>query len=96
VIGAPPQSFVAVPLPLRGSMRVEHGGKSFVAEASRSAAVISPGSPMRLDWSADLEFFCFRIDVAALQAYVRSLGPDADTGEAVRFEWAPAAGCGES
>jgi hypothetical protein len=41
---------------------------------------------MRLDWSADREFFCFQIDVAALQAYVRSLGPDADTGEAVRFE----------
>jgi AraC-like DNA-binding protein len=86
VTSAPLESLVAAIVPLRGSMRVEHAGSSFVAEAGRSAAVISPETPMRLDWSEDLEFFCFRIEVAALLAYLRSLEPDADAGEAIRFE----------
>lgn len=85
VTSAPLEGFVAVLVPLRGSMRVEHEGFSFLAETGRSGAVISPGAPMRLDWSEDLEFFCFRIEVASLRAYLRSLEPEADPDEVIRF-----------
>jgi len=86
VTSAPMEDMVAVTVPLRGTMRVEHGGTTFVAEAGRSAAVISPGTPMRLDWSEDLEFFCFRIEMSALRAYLRSLGSGIGEEAAIQLE----------
>ncbi len=86
VTSPPMDDIVAITVPLRGSMRVEHGGTTFIAEAGRSAAVISPGMPMRLDWSKDLEFFCFRIDVATLNGFLRSLSSGIEPTPAVRLE----------
>ncbi|WP_326837514.1 AraC family transcriptional regulator [Amycolatopsis rhabdoformis] len=80
------EQFVAVCLPIRGSMRVTHRGREFVTEAGEAASVLSPGFPFRLDWSEDLEFFCFRIELAPLRAYLGSLSPDADTTALTRFE----------
>lgn len=75
VFGEPLWQWVGVIVPLRGAMRVRQGGFAAVAEAEKSAVVISPDESMCLDWSADLRFFCFKIELSTLRAFVRGVDP---------------------
>jgi AraC-like DNA-binding protein len=84
VMGPPLDGFVAVTLPLRGALMVDHARFRFEATAGQSAAVITPESPMVLRWSPDLEMLCLRIDMSTLQSFARCLTPRAD-GDAILF-----------
>lgn len=76
VSGAPMRGCVGVIAPVQGAMCVRQDRFAAVAEADRSAVIVSPDRPMRLDWSADLRFFCFKIELAALRAFIRSVNPE--------------------
>lgn len=73
VLGAPIRDCVGVIAPVRGAMFVRQGRFAAVAEADRSAVIVSPECPMRLDWSADLGFFCFVVDLGTLRAFARTV-----------------------
>lgn len=75
VVGAPPDGFVAVTVPLCGAMIVEHGGHRFEMVAQRSGAVITPSSSLTLRWSPGLVLLCIRLEVEALQAFADVLDP---------------------
>ncbi|MDO1481858.1 AraC family transcriptional regulator [Rhodococcus ruber] len=72
VTGPPLDGYVGLLLPVRGALRVEHAGACFVAEAGRSAAIISPTAPMRLQWSPELAMFCLRVETSGLRTFIES------------------------
>ncbi|WP_280460000.1 AraC family transcriptional regulator [Nocardia carnea] len=86
VLGAPLRESVGVVVPVRGAMGVRQGEFAAVAEAHRSAVVIPPGLPMRLDWSADLQFYCFKIGLPSLRAFACSVDPGYAAVAIGRFE----------
>lgn len=85
VTGPPLPGYIGVTIPLRGGMRVTHAGRRFDVAAGRSAAVITPHSPMTLEWSTDLELLLMRIDVSALVAFAHCIEPHLACDD-VRFE----------
>ncbi|GAB3573169.1 hypothetical protein GCM10027445_31960 [Amycolatopsis endophytica] len=76
VFGAPIRGCVGVIAPVQGTMGVRQERFAAVAEAGRSAVIVAPDFPMRLDWSSDLRFFCFKIELSALRAFARSVDPE--------------------
>jgi AraC-like DNA-binding protein len=75
--------YVAVNVPVAGSMRVGHRGREFVADA-RTAAVFSPAGDLRMQYGADLRQFIVRVDAAALLEHLVALAPQART-DTLRF-----------
>ncbi len=75
--------YVAVNIPVAGSMRVAHRGKQLVAD-SRTAAVFSPDGELRMRYGEGLRQFIVRIDAAALTGHLAALAPAAPPGE-LRF-----------
>jgi AraC-like DNA-binding protein len=73
VVGPPLKDFIAVTLPLTGSMQVTLRTDRFVVDTGRSAAVIPNDKPLRMRWSPDFSMLCARIEVPALTEFVRHL-----------------------
>ncbi|MBW0100875.1 AraC family transcriptional regulator [Pseudonocardia sp. KRD291] len=68
--------YVAVALPLTGSMTATHHGRRFDARAGRSALVGSPWSELVMDWDEALRMLVLRIDLAALRSLAARLVTD--------------------
>lgn len=85
IVGEVARDTVGVTVPIRGSMLVEHAGASFLIKAGRSAAIFSADYPLRLDWSADLEFLCFVIEERALRGLLFDVEQGVDPSLPVRF-----------
>jgi AraC-like DNA-binding protein len=75
VITPPLGDYIALILPLTGSMDVTLGPQRFRARAGTSAGVISCDAPLRMHWHDEFSMLCARIDVLALAEFVRHLDP---------------------
>jgi AraC-like DNA-binding protein len=63
---APLTDYLAVCLPLRGSMAVRHKGASFIADGRRTGFVGTPDDELIMDWGEDLELLVVRVELAEL------------------------------
>lgn len=74
---APLEDFVAVHLPVRGTLRYVCNGREHVVGA-RSGVAISPFDEVRMRWSDDLELRVVRVDLAALRSRLGAVTGPAD------------------
>lgn len=75
VVAPPLGDYIAVTLPLTGSMRASVGANEFLVSAGRSAAIIAAEGPLRMHWSPDFSMLCARIKTSALTDFVRHILP---------------------
>ncbi|PXW99866.1 AraC family transcriptional regulator [Mycolicibacterium moriokaense] len=78
VTASPMTDFMAICLPLEGSLELRQGRTRFEAQAGRGAAVLTFDEAFAMEWSADLSMFLFKIDVSALRDFAASLDPQSD------------------
>lgn len=84
-VTAPPLAdFLAICVPLVGSLALRQGRARFEARAGRGAAVISFDEPFEMRWSPDLSMFCFKIETSALKDFATTL--DAHPGNDFEIE----------
>ena len=72
----PLPEYVAVCLPLTGSMTARHAGRRLEASAGRSALVGTPASELVMDWDQALRLLVLRIDLDALRSLAARLVTD--------------------
>lgn len=72
----PLPGYVAVCVPLVGSMRAAHQGRRLDAHAGQSAVVGTPASELVMDWDEALRLLVLRIDLRALQSFAARLVTD--------------------
>ncbi|KMO66972.1 HTH-type transcriptional activator RhaS [Mycolicibacterium chlorophenolicum] len=78
-VTAPPlAAFMAVCVPLEGSLELRQGRTRFEARAGRGAVLLSFDEPFEMRWSPDLSMFCYRIDVSTLRDFATTLDSPAD------------------
>lgn len=82
----PLPDYVAVSLPLTGSMTARHQGRRLEARAGRSALVCTPGSELVMDWDEALRLLVLRIDLGALRSLAAGLVTDQPEGPDLRFD----------
>lgn len=75
----PLADFVAVHLPVQGTLVYSCNGHEYRV-GSRAAAAISPWDDVRMRWSEDLSLRVLRIELAAVEARLRALTGDAAAG----------------
>jgi AraC-like DNA-binding protein len=78
VIAPPLEDYIAVVLPLTGSMDVDLAGQRFDVVTGASAGVIHGDRPLHMRWTADYSMLCARINVSAITDMVRALDPFGD------------------
>lgn len=83
VSGPPLDGYLGALLPWSGAMRVTHGSARFEIAARRSVAVITPRSPMVLDWTRDLDMFVLRLEAAMLERFAENLTGRVNVGKYV-------------
>lgn len=66
---APLEDYVAVCLPMAGSMTARHHGRRLEAVAGRSAVVGTPDSELVMDWDPALRLLVLRVDLTALRSF---------------------------
>ena len=72
----PLPGYVAVNLPLTGSMTARHQGRRLDAVAGQSAVVGTPASQLVMDWDETLRLLVLRIDLGALRSLAARLVTD--------------------
>jgi len=72
----PLPDYVAVCLPLTGSMTARHQGRRLDARAGQSALVGTPASELVMDWDESLRLLVLRIDLGALRSLAARLVTD--------------------
>ena len=82
----PVVDYVAVCLPLTGSMTATHQGRRLDACAGRSALVASPASELVMDWDEALRLLVLRIDLGALRSLAARLVTDQPEEPDLRFD----------
>ncbi|MGW8814600.1 AraC family transcriptional regulator [Gordonia terrae] len=85
VVAPPFEDYIAVVLPLTGSMEVDLAGERFDVVAGETGGVLTAERPLRMRWTADYSMLTARIDLASMSILVRSLDPSGDE-NAVRLE----------
>lgn len=69
----PVNDYVAVCLPLTGSMTARHQGCRIEVVAGQSALVRTPESELVMDWDETLKLLVLRIDLSALRSFANRL-----------------------
>ena len=69
----PLDDYVAVCLPLTGSMTARHQGRRTDAVAGHSALVVTPQSELVMDWDEAMRLLVLRIDLSALRSFASRL-----------------------
>jgi AraC-like DNA-binding protein len=64
---APLTDYLAVCLPLRGSMAVRHKGTSCTVDGRRTGFVGTPDDELVMDWGEDLELLVMRVELSELR-----------------------------
>lgn len=82
----PLDDYVAVCLPLSGSMTARHQGRRIEAVAGRSALVGTPESELVMDWDEALRLLVLRIDLSALRSFASRLVTSAPEQPDLRFD----------
>lgn len=82
----PLHSYMAVNLPLTGSMTARHQGRRVEAVAGQSALVATPGSELVMDWDDELRLMVLRIELSALRAFASRLVTPTDERPDLRFD----------
>jgi AraC-like DNA-binding protein len=82
----PLPGYVAVCLPLTGSMTARHQGRRLHASAGRSALVGTPASELVMDWDEALRLLVLRIDLGALRSLAARLVTDQPEEPDLRFD----------
>lgn len=82
----PLPGYVAVCLPLTGSMTARHQGRRLDACAGRSALVGTPASELVMDWDEALRLLVLRIDLGALRSLAARLVTDQPEEPDLRFD----------
>ena len=77
VLAPPLGDYVALTLPIEGTMQLRQAGHEFSVAAGSSAGVISPDQDLRMKWSPGFAMLCARLELSALTAFARQLAPDA-------------------
>ncbi len=72
----PLPDYVAVCLPLTGSLTARHQGRRLDARAGRTALVGTPASELVMDWDEALRLLVLRIDLGALRSLAARLVTD--------------------
>lgn len=85
---APLDDYLAISLPLTGSMRVSHKGTSFTAEAERVGFVGTPEDELVMDWDEDLTLLVMRVELTDLRRFAGRL-LTAEDGELDRLRFDP-------
>jgi AraC-like DNA-binding protein len=85
VVAPPLQNYIALVLPLTGSMDVDLAGQRFEVVAGVNAGVIGSDRPLQMRWTADYSMLCARIDVSSMRSLICSLDPRTPE-RAVRFD----------
>ncbi|MEJ2890498.1 AraC family transcriptional regulator [Actinomycetospora aeridis] len=73
VTAEPLPGYVAVSMPLAGSLTASHQGRRFEAVAGRSAVMGTPASRLVMDWEEALRLLVIRVDLEALQSFAARL-----------------------
>ena len=82
----PLPGYVAVCLPLTGSMTARHQGRRLDAVAGRSAVVGSPASQLVMDWDETLRLLVLRVDLDPLRSLAGRLVTDQPEEPDLRFD----------
>ncbi len=82
----PLPGYVAVCLPLTGSLTARHQGRRLQASAGRSALVGTPASELVMDWDEALRLLVLRIDLGALRSLAGRLVSDQPEEPDLRFD----------
>ncbi len=82
----PLPGYVAVCLPLIGSMTARHQGRRLDACAGRSALVGTPASELVMDWDEALRLLVLKIDLGALRSLAARLVTDEPVEPDLRFD----------
>ena len=82
----PLPGYVAVCLPVGGSMTARHQGRRLDASAGRSAVVGTPASELVMDWDEALRLLVLRIDLDALRSLAARLVTDQLEEPDLRFD----------
>jgi AraC-like DNA-binding protein len=82
----PLPNYVAVCLPLTGSMTARHQGRRLDARAGRTALVGTPASELVMDWDEALRLLVLRIDLGALRSLAARLVTDQPEEPDLRFD----------
>lgn len=82
----PLPDYVAVCLPVTGSMTARHQGRLLDARAGRSAVVGTPASELVMDWDEALTLLVLRIDLGALRSLAAQLITDRPDEPDLRFD----------
>jgi AraC-like DNA-binding protein len=82
----PLPGYVAVCLPLTGSMTARHQGRRLDACAGRSALVGTPASELVMDWDEALRLLVLRVDLGALRSLAARLVTDQPEEPDLRFD----------
>lgn len=69
---APLEDFIAVHLPVRGTLRYVCNGREHVV-GPRAGVAVSPFDDVRMRWSEDLELQVVRVELSALHSRLRTL-----------------------
>jgi AraC-like DNA-binding protein len=82
----PLPDYVAVCLPVTGSMTACHHGRRFEASAGRSGLLATPASELVMDWDEALTMLVLRIDLAPLRSLAAQLIADRPDEPDLRFD----------
>ncbi|HEY2192970.1 MAG TPA: AraC family transcriptional regulator [Actinomycetospora sp.] len=84
---APLTDYLAVCIPLRGSMAVRHKGMSFTVDARRTGFVGTPDDELVMDWDDDLELLVMRVELSELRTLAARMLTAEDPGpERLQFD----------
>ncbi len=84
---APLTDYLAVCLPLRGSMAVRHKGESCTVDGRRTGFVGTPDDELVMDWGEDLELLVMRVELSELRRLAaRMLTAEDDEPDRLQFD----------
>lgn len=84
---APLTDYLAVCLPLHGSMAVRHKGMSFTVDGHRTGFVGTPDDELVMDWDEGLELLVMRVELSELRKLAaRMLATEDADPEQLRFD----------